>query len=231
MTEAGRKKTTFFSFFFFFLSEIKSIKLFKVLLLSFAYSFLLFLNCVSVDTGIGRSFKKFFSFFSSDDEVCHSHISRQSCSLSSVLHIQLFILLTTYRRSICLLSKLRILFLQKEEDKGKKGLVDPYMEFSFCGKKVTDSQYPLLTLTLLQRYSPPTPALHHYYNPHNHQCPPLLLVSSSNRTATTTSFSTPLPATVASSIPTRKDKVLLFFLPWQAFYTCIAAEQFCKCYC
>lgn len=44
-----------------------------------------------MDTGIGRSFKKFFSFFSSDDE--------------------------------------------KEEDKGKKGLVDPYMEFSFCGKK------------------------------------------------------------------------------------------------
>ena len=34
--------------------------------------------------------------------------------------------------------RLRIFFLQKEEDKGKKGLVDPYMEFSFCGKKVTD---------------------------------------------------------------------------------------------
>ncbi|XP_022792926.1 myoferlin-like isoform X1 [Stylophora pistillata] len=44
-----------------------------------------------MDTGIGRSFKKFFSFFSSDDD--------------------------------------------KEEDKGKKGLVDPYIEFSFCGKK------------------------------------------------------------------------------------------------
>lgn len=27
----------------------------------------------SVDTGIGRSFKKFFSFFSSDDEVCCSN--------------------------------------------------------------------------------------------------------------------------------------------------------------
>lgn len=55
-----------------------------------------------------------------------------------LLRIQLFILSATYRRSICLLSKLRIFFLQKEEDKGKKGLVDPYMEFSFCGKKVTD---------------------------------------------------------------------------------------------
>ena len=55
-----------------------------------------------------------------------------------LLRIQLFILSATYRRSTCLLSKLRIFFLQKEEDKGKKGLVDPYMEFSFCGKKVTD---------------------------------------------------------------------------------------------
>ena len=55
-----------------------------------------------------------------------------------LLRIQLFILLTTYRRSICLLSKFRIFFLQKEDDKGKKGLVDPYMEFSFCGKKVTN---------------------------------------------------------------------------------------------
>ena len=36
-------------------------------------------------------------------------------------------------------------------------------------------------------------------------------------------FSKPLPATVASSFPTRKDKVLLFFLPWQAFYTRTAA--------
>lgn len=45
-----------------------------------------------MDSGIGQSFKKFFSFFSSDDD-------------------------------------------EKEEGKGKKGLVDPYMEFSFCGKK------------------------------------------------------------------------------------------------
>lgn len=46
-----------------------------------------------MDSGIGQSFKKFFSFFGSDSDD-----------------------------------------EDKEEDKGK-GLVDPYMEFSFCGKK------------------------------------------------------------------------------------------------
>lgn len=45
---------------------------------------------------------------------------------------------------VCLILQMLLLFneikrlflLQDEESKGKKGLVDPYMEFSFCGKKV-----------------------------------------------------------------------------------------------
>ncbi|KAL9983681.1 hypothetical protein ACROYT_G005897 [Oculina patagonica] len=48
-----------------------------------------------MDTGIGRSFKKFFSFFGSSDDK------------------------------------------EDDKEKGKKGLVDPYMEFSFCGKKAS----------------------------------------------------------------------------------------------
>ena len=132
------RKQAFFLFFF-FLSEIKSIKFclkffYFHLLIHFTSFSIVFQWTLELDEAL----KSFLVSFLATMRFVTVIFQDSHAVYLPLLRIQLFILSATYRRSTCLLSKLRIFFLQKEEDKGKKGLVDPYMEFSFCGKKVTD---------------------------------------------------------------------------------------------
>lgn len=132
------EKNTFLKFFFFFVSEIKSLKFclkffYFHLLIHFSSFWIVFQWTQELDEALRSSLVSFLA-----TTRCVIVIFQDSHVVYlPLLRIQLFILLTTYRRPICLL-KFRIFFLQKEDDKGKKGLVDPYMEFSFCGKKVTN---------------------------------------------------------------------------------------------